>query len=151
MAEGWRPHPAPPMWTVVRAVSVYRNEHSVEFSFPVAELHGKSHLKSGWGQRVQIRPYEDTFDDPVRGLLTFVRSKPEDRSAAAIKDIGADICLLSGPEFNTFLENYPEFKKAFEDDFAGQSFPRLVYFSKVVSEELYLIAERLKGKQEWCN
>jgi hypothetical protein len=148
---GWSVHPAPPMWTIVRAVAVYRNEHSVQITFPVAELHGEPYLKSAWGQRVQIRPYEDIFDDPVRGLLTFIRSLLEDPKTAAIRDIGADLCLLSGSEFNAFLEAYPDFKKAFEDDFAGLPFSRLAYFSKIVSEELYLIAERLKGKQEWCN
>jgi hypothetical protein len=147
----WRPQPSSPIWTIVRRVALYRNEHSIKFVFPVIELQGVFYLKSQWGQRALIRPYEETFDDVVRGFLTFVRSSPEDPKIAAIRDIGADICLLTGPEFNRFLENYPEFKIAFEDNFAGQPLSRLVYFSKMVSEELWRREEKFKEKHKWCN
>jgi hypothetical protein len=145
MAEtGWRAHPAPPTWTKVCAVAMYRNELGVQFNFPVTRVRGKHYLKSGFGQRVQVRPYEEVFDDPMRGRLTFVRSLSEDRETAAIKDINADVCLFSGPEFNKFVENDPEFREAFKRDFAGQPFHRLIYFSKFVSEELWRRTERLK-------
>jgi hypothetical protein len=143
----WRMHPAPPVWTEVRAVALYRNELRAQFTFPITKIRGKHYLKSGFGQRVQVRLYEEAFDDPMRGLLTFVKSVPEEPKRAAVKDINAEVRLFSGPDFNTFLENDPEFREAFKSDFVGQPFSRLVYFSKIVSEELWRLVEQLKENQ----